>query len=70
MGLEINQNVVDEVCDFLKISGWSFGWCVAEENEEEFWQADASGGEIHFVARGKSLGIALLKLKSSILSVN
>jgi len=70
MGIEINQNVVDEVCGFLKMSGWSFGWCVVEENEKEFWQADASRGEIHFVGRGKSLGQALLKLKSSILSVN
>lgn len=70
MGIEINQNIVDEVCEFLKISGWSFGWCIVEENEVEFWQADASRGDIHFVARGKSLGHALLKLKSSILSVN
>lgn len=70
MGLEINQNVVDDVCGFLKISGWSFGWYVVEENGEEFWQADASRGEIHFVARESSLGKALLNLKNCILRMN
>jgi len=70
MGIEINQNIVDEVCGFLKMSGWSFGWCIVEENEKELWQADASRGEIHIVSRGKSLGQVLLKLKSSILRLN
>ncbi|HOC94200.1 MAG TPA: hypothetical protein PKH33_17755 [bacterium] len=68
--LSVNQKLVDETCDFLKISGWSFGWCLVMENEDEFWQVDAHRGDIHLVARDKILGLALSKLKTSILGMN
>jgi len=66
----VNQKLVDEVCNFLKVSGWSFGWCLVMENENEFWQADAHRGEIHLVARDRNLGVALTKLRASILGMN
>ncbi len=70
MDLKVNQNLVDDVCNFFQISGWSFGWCLVMEDGEEFWQADTFRGDIRLVARDKVLGLALLKLKFSIFRMN
>ena len=66
----IKHNLVDEASSFLQAAGWSFGWYMVEEDGVEFWQADASKGDVSLIARSKVLGLALLQLKNKILGMN
>jgi hypothetical protein len=56
----LRQTEVDECCDRLRRSGWSFGWCsVARPGEGESWLVDGHNGENALRAEARTLAEAL-----------
>lgn len=68
----IDQDQVDQACDFLQVHGWSFGWCQAKDKEKESWnwQAHAIKGNLKVEAGGKVLGDVLRVLQTKIVGMN
>jgi hypothetical protein len=50
---------VDECCDRLRRSGWSFGWCAVAGTEGERSLVDGINGENALPAEGPTLAEAL-----------
>jgi hypothetical protein len=51
-----DPTAVDECCDRLRRSGWSFGWCsVARPGGAERWLVDGHNGENALRAEGELL---------------
>jgi hypothetical protein len=54
-----HPTAVDECCDRLRRSGWSFGWCSVDRPEGELFQVDGTNGENALRAEAASLAGAL-----------
>ena len=64
------QNDFDTITKYLQTAGWTFGWCMIEEDGQDFWLADARKGDVHVSAKAKVLEVALLALKSKVIGMN
>jgi hypothetical protein len=55
----LQPTAVDECCDRLRRSGWSFGWCSVAGPEGERFLVDKHNGENALHAEAATLGEAL-----------
>jgi hypothetical protein len=72
MADRINEQLLNEACDFLQAAGWSFGYYLVldESTGAEKWQADAVKGTLRFVVRGPVLGEVFQKIRQQVLELN